>query len=56
MISTASYGRTWDHEDGNIIVQTHARTYLFKFTHGDLAPRNVLAHKGRISAIIDWDC
>ncbi|TDL18384.1 kinase-like protein [Rickenella mellea] len=33
----------------------HSRPCSSKYTHGDLAPRNVLVHNGKISAIIDWD-
>ncbi|KAJ7659415.1 hypothetical protein B0H17DRAFT_954776, partial [Mycena rosella] len=44
---------SWDIES---VFQSHTQKYASKFTHGDLAPRNVLVHKGRISAIVDWDC
>ncbi|KAJ6632162.1 kinase-like domain-containing protein [Mycena sp. CBHHK59/15] len=47
----------WQWEDNyDIVVKSHTKSYVSKFTHGDLAPRNVMVHKGRISAIIDWDC
>ncbi|KAJ6460805.1 hypothetical protein C8R47DRAFT_1160217 [Mycena vitilis] len=46
----------WDSDRNRKVVHSHEQIYLSKFTHGDLAPRNVLVHKGRISAIIDWDC
>lgn len=46
----------WDTERNNIVVQSHRLHYRSNFAHGDLAPRNVLIHKGRISAVIDWDC
>ena len=35
---------------------SHIEPYhVVKFTHGDLLPRNIMIHKGSISAIIDWD-
>jgi aminoglycoside phosphotransferase (APT) family kinase protein len=46
----------WDTEYAKQVIEYHTRNYVSKFTHGDLAPRNVLVHNGRISAIIDWDC
>ncbi|KAJ7457928.1 kinase-like domain-containing protein [Mycena galericulata] len=46
----------WDADKYRVVIQSHTQRYISKFTHGDLAPRNVLVHKGRISAIIDWDC
>ncbi|CAA7266305.1 unnamed protein product [Cyclocybe aegerita] len=43
--------------DGEAIGASHSQTYATKFTHGDLAPRNVLVKKdGTITAIVDWDC
>ncbi|KDQ08646.1 hypothetical protein BOTBODRAFT_563237 [Botryobasidium botryosum FD-172 SS1] len=32
------------------------RTYDTHFTHGDLAPRNILVRNGSIVGIIDWEC
>jgi len=31
------------------------RQYCTKFTHSDIAPRNVLVKNGRIAAIVDWE-
>jgi serine/threonine protein kinase len=31
------------------------RQYCTKFTHSDIAPRNVLVNNGRIAAIVDWE-
>ena len=31
------------------------RQYCTKFTHSDIAPRNVLVNNGKITAIIDWE-
>ncbi|KAJ6525075.1 hypothetical protein DFH09DRAFT_1329180 [Mycena vulgaris] len=46
----------WDHENYNIfVVKSHRQTYVSKFTHGDLASRNVLVHNSRISATMDRD-
>ncbi|KAJ6460804.1 kinase-like domain-containing protein [Mycena vitilis] len=45
-----------DNDRDKMVVDSHSQKYLSKFTHGDLVPRNVLVHEGRISAIIDWDC
>ncbi|KAJ7079801.1 kinase-like domain-containing protein [Mycena belliarum] len=46
----------WHPERFAAVVRAHKEKYVSKFAHGDLAPRNVLVHKGRVSAIIDWDC
>ncbi|KAJ7089794.1 kinase-like domain-containing protein [Mycena belliarum] len=46
----------WDPGRFAAVVRAHREKYVSTFAHGDLAPRNVLVHKGRISAIIDWDC
>lgn len=37
-------------------IALHGGHYSSKFTHGDLAPRNVLVSDGKILSIIDWDC
>jgi thiamine kinase-like enzyme len=31
------------------------RRYCTKFTHSDIAPRNILVKNGKIAAIIDWE-
>ncbi|KAH9971220.1 kinase-like domain-containing protein [Lactifluus volemus] len=31
------------------------RQYCTKFTHSDIAPRNILVNNGKIAAIIDWE-
>ncbi|KAF8523626.1 kinase-like domain-containing protein [Gautieria morchelliformis] len=37
-------------------VYSHRQSYSTKFTHGDFAPRNIMAKRdGTITAIIDWD-
>jgi len=39
------------------VVELHQGTFISKFTHGDLHPRNVIIDKhGKILSIIDWDC
>jgi hypothetical protein len=37
------------------VVALHNGSYVSNFTHGDLAPRNVILRKGKIVGIIDWD-
>lgn len=38
------------------IVHAHSREYATKFTHGDLAPRNILVQEdGTVTAIVDWE-
>ena len=40
---------------GPEVVQTHTeRLYETKFTHADLAPRNIMIRDGRVVAIVDW--
>ena len=34
----------------------HTRGSTSKFTHGELPLRNVILSKGKVAAIIDWDC
>ncbi|KAJ7748741.1 hypothetical protein DFH07DRAFT_747088, partial [Mycena maculata] len=47
----------WRNEIYKVVRQeSHTRRYLSKFSHVDLVLRNVLVHKGRISAIIDRGC
>ncbi|POS73904.1 hypothetical protein DHEL01_v207700 [Diaporthe helianthi] len=46
----------WDHEAD--VVAVHGKpegTYAVKFTHADIAPRNVRVKGGRITGIIDWE-
>jgi hypothetical protein len=31
------------------------RRYRTRFTHSDIAPRNILVNNGKIAAIIDWE-
>ncbi|KAJ7276623.1 kinase-like domain-containing protein [Mycena rebaudengoi] len=45
----------WQWDNYPEVAESHTKTYISKFTHGDLLPRNVMVHEGRISAIIDWD-
>jgi serine/threonine protein kinase len=38
------------------VVNSHHKHYATKFTHGDLAPRNIMVKSdGTITAIVDWD-
>lgn len=46
---------SWNEKDCEEVYLAHLRSYASKFTHGDLAPRNVLVRDGKIAAIIDWD-
>jgi len=46
----------WESEPD--VVRVHSRpegTYQLKFTHADLAPRNIKAKNGHITAILDWE-
>lgn len=46
----------WAHEPA--VVAVHGRpegAYGLRFTHGDLAPRNVRVKDGRVTGIIDWE-
>lgn len=33
----------------------HDIVHPIVFTHGDLAPRNIMVNDGRIAAIVDWE-
>lgn len=37
------------------IEKTATRTYLTVFTHGDIAPRNILVRGNKIVTIVDWE-
>lgn len=41
-------------ELGPEIAECHSRRYRSCFTHADLAPRNIMVHNGKVSAIVDW--
>lgn len=41
---------------GDKVARIHERSYDVKFTHGDLAPQNILIRDGRVAAVIDWEC
>lgn len=36
------------------VAECHTRHYRTCFTHADLAPRNIMVHNGKVSAIVDW--
>jgi hypothetical protein len=36
------------------VAQVHTARYETRFTHADLAPRNIIVKGGRVAAIIDW--
>lgn len=38
------------------IAAVHSRQYRSVFTHADLHPSNILIERGRLSAIVDWEC
>ncbi|KAF8531661.1 kinase-like domain-containing protein [Gautieria morchelliformis] len=48
-----------DHSDKfdekDILDKTATRTYATAFTHGDIAPRNILVKNKKIVAILDWE-
>ncbi|KAA1477650.1 hypothetical protein DENSPDRAFT_617421 [Dentipellis sp. KUC8613] len=46
---------SWNEEECKEVYLAHSKKYASKFTHGDLAPRNVLVRDGHIVAILDWD-
>lgn len=46
---------SWNEEGWVEVFLSHSKSYTSKFTHGDLAPRNVLVRDWKIAAIIDWD-
>lgn len=39
---------------GDEAARVHTGSYKTRFTHADLAPRNIMVRKGRVVAIIDW--
>ncbi|TFK33826.1 kinase-like domain-containing protein [Crucibulum laeve] len=46
-----------DMEGGHNFINTYTQQYEIKFTHGDLAPRNIMVKKdGTVTGLIDWDC
>nr|POE47192.1 hypothetical protein CFP56_00524 [Quercus suber] len=38
------------------VAEIHTRDYGIRFTHGDLASLNILMRKGKVVALIDWEC
>ncbi|KAF8531663.1 kinase-like domain-containing protein [Gautieria morchelliformis] len=48
-----------DHSDmfdsKDVLDKTATRTYATAFTHGDIAPRNILVKNKKIVAILDWE-
>jgi aminoglycoside phosphotransferase (APT) family kinase protein len=43
-------------QDTAKVLISHGQQYATKFTHGDLAPRNIMMKEdGTITAIVDWD-
>lgn len=46
----------WDHEPDVVAVHGKAEGfYAVKFSHADIAPRNVRVKAGKITGIIDWE-
>lgn len=48
----------WSHEPDVTAVHARAeegRAYAVRFTHGDIAPRNVRVMGGRVTGLIDWE-
>ncbi|EME38212.1 hypothetical protein DOTSEDRAFT_75704 [Dothistroma septosporum NZE10] len=41
---------------GDAVSRVHNRSYIVKFTHGDLAAQNILVRGGKVVAIVDWEC
>ncbi|KJZ79716.1 hypothetical protein HIM_01185 [Hirsutella minnesotensis 3608] len=39
---------------GEEVAKVHTGCYQMRFTHADLAPRNIIVRDGRVAAIIDW--
>ncbi|POR35148.1 Protein kinase-like domain protein [Tolypocladium paradoxum] len=39
---------------GEEVAKVHTARYRTRFTHADLAPRNIIVRGGRVAAIIDW--
>lgn len=39
---------------GAVVVEAHTRRYQTRFAHADLVPRNIVIHKGRVAAVVDW--
>ena len=45
-----------DTEWMGLVHHTHSQKYVSKFTHGDLAPRNIMCKRdGTITCILDWE-
>ena len=45
-----------DSEWMGLVHHTHSQKYVSKFTHGDLAPRNIMCKRdGTITCILDWE-
>ena len=46
----------WGREPDVVRVHSHPEgTYKLKFTHADLAPRNIRVKDGHITGILDWE-
>ncbi|CAG8408996.1 unnamed protein product [Penicillium salamii] len=43
-----------DKEIGPGVAECHSRRYRSCFTHVDIAPRNIMVHEGKVSAIVNW--
>jgi aminoglycoside phosphotransferase (APT) family kinase protein len=41
---------------GKEVTDCHSRQFRSRFTHADLCPRNIVVRKGKVVAIIDWEC
>jgi aminoglycoside phosphotransferase (APT) family kinase protein len=37
------------------VKSAHSRSHPIVFTHGDLAPRNIMVERGTITGILDWE-
>lgn len=43
-------------EKYDLLSRADAIRHSLRFTHGDIAPRNIMVCEGKISAVIDWEC
>lgn len=43
-------------EENDLLSRADAIRHSLRFTHGDIAPRNIMVREGKISALIDWEC
>ncbi|KAL4250838.1 Protein kinase-like domain superfamily protein [Abortiporus biennis] len=44
------------HDDLRAMTSSRHDSSRLCLTHGDLSPRNLLYHNGRLSGMIDWEC